>query len=236
MAVDLGLDGDQLFAAQRGVVAEIKAQPVGGDERPLLRDVAAEPLAKGRVEQVRRRMIGAELGATAGIDREDDGVADGDPPGGDLAKMDMELAELLCGVGNGERQPGRGHRSGVARLPARFAVERGLVGDDGDGFARIGRPDADAVADKRDDRALTVVARIPGELGRAGRFEDVEPHRGGRALTRARPCRARRAALLGHRRVEAGSVDADAAVAERILGQVVGKAEGVVELERDFAW
>ena len=51
------------------------------------------------------------------------------------------------------------------------------------------------------------------------------------------PFQAARAArlLLGHRRIEAGAIDAEALRAQRILGQVIGKAERVVELERGLA-
>src|SRR3546814_945135 len=47
--------------------------------------------------------------------------------------------------------------------------------------------------------------------------------------------RARRRLLLRHRRVEARAVDCDALRTQRILGQVIGKAESVVEPERDVA-
>src|SRR5262249_49001654 len=57
----------------------------------------------------------------------------------------------------------------------------------------------------------------------------------GRGLAGARPSGARILALLGHRRVEAGAVDADAARLERVLGQVEREAVRVVELERGRA-
>src|SRR5579862_9785353 len=57
----------------------------------------------------------------------------------------------------------------------------------------------------------------------------------GRGLARARPGRAGVLALLGHCRVEAVTVDRDAARLERVLGQVERKAVRVVELERGLA-
>ena len=44
--VDLGLDRPDVLLRQRPRVAEIEAQPVGSDERALLRDVLAESPAQ----------------------------------------------------------------------------------------------------------------------------------------------------------------------------------------------
>ena len=91
--------------------------------------------------------------------------------------------------------------------------------------------DAGAVLDQSDDHALALVAEIAGELGRALILGDVEPDVVRRLRARALPGGARGRLLLGHGGVEAGAVDAEALGAQRVLGEVVGEAERVVELE-----
>ena len=53
---------------QRGIVREVEAETVGRDEAALLRHVSAEPVAQCGVQQVRRRMVGAQLPAPFDID------------------------------------------------------------------------------------------------------------------------------------------------------------------------
>ena len=49
---------------------EVEAQPIRRDQRAFLRDVIAEHLAQRLVQQMRRRMVGADLSAARVIDRE----------------------------------------------------------------------------------------------------------------------------------------------------------------------
>ena len=51
-------------------VAEVEAQAVGRDERALLGDVIAEHLAQRLVQEMRRRMVGADGRAARVIDGE----------------------------------------------------------------------------------------------------------------------------------------------------------------------
>jgi hypothetical protein len=120
-------------------------------------------------------------------------------------------------------------------LAAGFAVKGRLVGEDDNAVALPGLLDARAVLDKRGDDALAGGAGIAGELGAALLLGDVEPDVIAGALTRALPGGASGRLLLGHGGVKAGAIDAEALGAESILGEVVGEAVSVVELERDPA-
>ena len=93
MGVDVGLDGLDVLAAQRLGVREVEAEIVGRDEAALLRDMLAEPVAKRRVEQVRRAMVGADLVAAFGVDRLVDGIADRELALLDPGEQRMKLAE-----------------------------------------------------------------------------------------------------------------------------------------------
>ena len=54
------LDPLELVGGHRLGMREVEAQPVGRDQRALLRDVIAEHLAQRLVQQMRRRMVGAD--------------------------------------------------------------------------------------------------------------------------------------------------------------------------------
>ena len=64
---------------------------------------------------------------------------------------------------------------------------------------------------------------------------EVEPQILAGLVARALPGGAGQSLLLGHGGVEAGAVDVQAAGAQRVLGQIIGEAEGVVELEGGLA-
>ena len=61
--VDLALHDGDVLGRQRLGVAEVEAQAVGRDQRALLRHVRAEPAAQRLVQQVGRRVVGADGGA-----------------------------------------------------------------------------------------------------------------------------------------------------------------------------
>ena len=153
----------------------------------------------------------------------------------DLDLVDDQVAEPLLRVEHVEPQAGREHQPGVADLAARFAVERRLVEDEPAALAAPERTDLGAVAHDRARHALGGLGLVAEELGRAEPLAQSEPHRLGRRLARAGPGLARLGALALHRRGEAVVVDAHAARAQRVLGQVEREAVGVVELERDLA-
>ena len=154
----------------------------------------------------------------------------------DLRPQHVKLAERLRRVLNFADEAFESSQfSGVADLAAALAVEGRLVEQDLDGLADLGVLDALAVLDDRQDDALALVARIAGELGRAIFLDKVEPDVLARLRAGALPGGARLRLLLGHRGVEAGAVDLQPSRAQRVLGQVVGEAESVVELERGLA-
>ena len=49
-------------------MGDVEAEPLGGDQRALLRDMIAEHDAQRLVQEVRRRMVGARRGAGGVID------------------------------------------------------------------------------------------------------------------------------------------------------------------------
>ena len=236
VVVHIGLDLRQCGRVDRARLREVEAQPFRRDQAALLRDVQAEPLAERLVQQMRRRVVGADAVATRTVDRQVQRVADGDfafAHGRDVRPQPPEIFPRILDL---PQDAGRGERSRVADLPAALGVEGRLVDDDLDRLAGRGAVHPRAVLDDRDDLALAFLRRIADELRPARAFRNVEPHIVGGALAGPLPGGAGGAFLFGHRRVEPGAVDAEALRAECILGQIVGKPERVVELERRFTW
>jgi hypothetical protein len=75
-------------------VREVEAQPVGRDQRALLRDVGAEHLAQRLVQQMGGRVVGADRRAARVIDHQVDDVADLQRALLDLPEMHEQVAEL----------------------------------------------------------------------------------------------------------------------------------------------
>ena len=71
------LDIRNLLRSERGGVREVEAQAVGRDQRALLRDMTAQPVSQRRVQQVRRRVIGADRITARDVDRQLHRVAAG---------------------------------------------------------------------------------------------------------------------------------------------------------------
>ena len=65
-----------VLGRQRLRMAEVEAQPVGRDQRALLRHMLAEPAAQRLVQQVRDRMVGAQPPPALAVDPQLDRVAD----------------------------------------------------------------------------------------------------------------------------------------------------------------
>ena len=126
-------------------------------------------------------------------------------------------------------------QAAIADLAARLGIERRLVDDDDAALACLERLDTRAVLDERDDLARRGLGLVAEELGGAELFLELEPQRLGRGLAGARPGLARLGALALHGGGEALRIDADAAGLQRVLGEVVGEAVSVVELEGDLA-
>src|SRR5579862_8253155 len=112
-------------------MAEIEAQPVGRDERALLRHMLAEAPAQRLMQEMRHRVIGAQLRPALIINAQLDDVADLQRAMRDRAEMDEELARALLRIAHGKFAAfRREHRAGIALLAAGFGIERRLVRDD----------------------------------------------------------------------------------------------------------
>ena len=191
---------------------EIEAQPVGRDQRALLRDVIAEHLAQRLVQQMRRRMVAPDRAAAGVIDLERQRLADLERALLDRAVMHEQVAGLLLRVGHREAHAVGRHRAGVADLAAGLAVERRLVDDHRAGLAGLQLGDFLAVADERRDDAFGGLGLVAEELGRAELLAERKPRGRSRGLARSPTTRrAPSGLLLLHRRVEGVEIDADAA-------------------------
>ena len=126
--VHFGLDRFDVLARHRRGVREVETEIVGLDQRALLRDVLAQTVAQRRMQQVRRRMVGADLGAAHAVDLQFGDVADLGRPRDHLADMREHIAGALLHVVDAET-PAAGEEdlALVARLAAAFGVERRLV-------------------------------------------------------------------------------------------------------------
>ncbi len=214
---------------------EVETQPVGRDQRALLRHVIAEHLAQRFVQQMRRRMVFPDRAAAVMIDFERERGADLERAFLDDTDVHEHVAEVLLRVGDLEAHAIGRHHPGIADLAAGLAVERRLVEHDGAAVAFFQRIDFLAVAHERGDDAFGAFGLVAEEFGAADFFADAEPHRLVGGLAGARPRRARLLALLLHGVGEGRDIDADAARPQRVLGEIERKAVGVVQRERGHA-
>ncbi len=144
--------------------------------------------------------------------------------------------QLLLRVLDGEaRALGARDGAAVADLAAGLGIERRLVDDDDAALALLQLLHPRAVLDQRHDLARGRFGLVAEELGGAELLFQLEPERIGRGLAGAGPGFPRLGALALHGRGKALRVDAKPARFQRVLGQVVGKAVSVVELEGDLA-
>ena len=216
-------------------MGEVEAQPVGRNQRALLRHVIAQHLAQRLVQKVRGRMISPDAATAGMIDFQRERGADFERALLDGSRMDEHVARLLLGVGDGKVHAVAAHDAGVADLTAGLGVKRRLVEDDGAALPGPQRIDLLAVLHQRDNDALVGFGLVAQELARAGFFAQAEPDRLGGGVARAGPGGARLLALALHGGVEAFGIDGDAARLERVLGEVEWKPVGVVERKGGFA-
>ena len=181
-------------------------------------------------------MIGARRITPRRINRQQNRISALDRSGLNPALMRVQAPQRLGSVSYRDTQPrdGRDHAS-IAGLPAALAVERRLVGQHGDLLARAGGLHFFALLHQSDHDALAARRVIACEFARPLALGNVEPHFAVRRLARSLPRRPRRRFLLRHRRVKTGPVHRDAARPQRVFGQVIRKAERVIELERRCA-
>jgi hypothetical protein len=123
------LDLLQLLGRDRLGMREVEAQAVGRDQRALLRHVIAEHLAQRLVQQMRRRMVGADCRAARVIDLERERVPTFSVPCSTVPAVHEHVARPLLRVGDARATPSA-VIAGIADLSAGLAVERRLVEHD----------------------------------------------------------------------------------------------------------
>ena len=112
-------------ARHRARLAEVEAQPVGGDQRALLRHVLAEMAAQRGVQQVGGGVGAADAVAARGVDLQLDGVADRERAALERADMDEQVAQPLLRVGDPDDGVAGADGAGVADLAARIRRRTG---------------------------------------------------------------------------------------------------------------
>ena len=220
----------QIVAGERLRIAEVEAQPVGGDQRALLFDMIAEHVAQRRVQQVGGGVIQGDVRPARGVDAGANAVVRIERAG-DHAPVVQVLAAALGGVFDFEdRAVLAAQGSGVADLPAGLGVERRGVEHDDAGVAFVKAFDGAAVAEQSDDAGIALGSGVASE-----RHGGIHAHALLGVGVEAGACPAA-GALRFHGAVEAALVDAQASFASDIGGHVRRKAVGVVELEHRLAW
>ena len=180
-------------------------------------------------------MVGAHLAAALVVHLELDLGAKPRPARHDLAEMDEQPVGLLLRVGDHDLEAVAADRAGVADLAARFAVERRLVDHHRNLGPFGGRIHGLAVAHHCRDHAFCLFRRVAEELGGAKPVAQFVPDGFRGRLAGAGPAGAGLGLLPLHGVGEAGDVDRNAALAQRILREVERKAVGVVEPEGRLA-
>ena len=234
--VHLRLDGGDLGRIERFRMREIEAQPLLRDQRAFLCHVIAKMVPQRGMDQMRRRVVRADRIAAFDIDAEVNGITHRYAAAAHLPVMRVKAAERFRRVFDFDRQAMiAGNRPGIAALSAALAIERRLVGQHRDVLAAIGRGHFPAIDHERDDPTLAFRGRVACKFRCAFALGDVEPDLAVGCCARTLPRGTCRRFLLCHGGVESVAVHADTAIAQGILGQIIGKAIGVVELERGFA-
>ena len=225
LGVDQGLDLADLRIGDRRVVREVEARALGVDQRALLLHMRAQHLAQRLVHQVRGAVVAHGPRAALGVDAGDEAVADLDLAFDDAALVAEHRGLDLGRVFDDHARARVAQLAGVADLAAALGIERRVVEHDDHVVAGAGAVHRRAVdVDRRDLAVLAdqVLVAVEGGVGAAvgQALRQLELARGARLL-----------ALAGHRGVEAGFVDGDAALAADVGRQVEREAEGVVQLE-----
>ena len=209
-------------------VREVEAQPIRSDERPSLLNVAAEHLAKRRVQQVGRRMVARRVPARALFDGRVDLVPDPDPPFRGNPVVD-DRARARAGVGHLEAPPRTAQVPPVSDLSPALRIEGGALQDHRAVVLGVERLDGLVVHVQADHPRPVAEPVVSGELARALDLVPPVVHRR-EAAAGPRPL-----ALGGHLPLEALVVHGEPALASHVGHEVFGKAERVVEAEHDLA-
>src|SRR3546814_13112120 len=123
--------------------------------------------------------------------------------------MRVQPAERLASVENvsGQTFIGR-YGPCIAHLATAFAIERRLISDDDDLFARRGSIDCSTVPDERNHLPLSFGGCIAGEFSASRIFSNVEPDFVRRLFAGPLPRSSSGGPLLGHGGIESGAVAA----------------------------
>ena len=195
-------------------MAEIEAQPIGRDERTLLRHMRAEHALQRGMQKMRRRMVGARGAAALAIDLEIDRIADREfalgrssttctcsAPSFFSVSIDTAFGAFGDFDRARDRRPGRRIRRRTAsgwrgsersRRPSRFSTRCAVLHDS-------------------DDRAFGFLGVVAQKFRVAEFVADREPQRS--VAASPEPAQALRASArcLRHRGIEAVCIDGDAA-------------------------
>ncbi len=209
-------------------MAEVEAQPVGGDERAGLLDVLAQHPAQGRVQQMGGRVIESRRLACSGVHDERHRVPLAQTAGGHAALMDDDAGRVLDGGVDPHLAPGADDAADVADLAAGLGVEGRALGDQ---VELAARPDLRRFALPLHEEHRTRLGRQQ-VVAHKLRFEAAR----GQALVSVRDAReARHGAGLGalplHLALEPVHIEGHAPVTHHVAHDVHREPVSVVELE-----
>ena len=176
LLVDQVLDSLELLGGQSLEVREVKAQVLGRHQRAGLRDVLAQDLLKGGVEQVRGGVVAAQEATALGVERGGNSGTDSQRAIGNVRDVGIQ-AVVVLGVGNGQNNALGGKLAGIALLTTHLGIERGAVEHNLDVLAGGSGLDGLAVAHDGDNLgALDHIVVIAVELGRSDLVGKLNPH------------------------------------------------------------
>lgn len=226
LGIDDGFHAGDLLGRHGRVVREVEAGLVGVDQRAALLHVGAQHFAQGLVHQVRGRVVAHRAGATHRIHARQQGIADLQRAGLERAVMAEHAGLDLEGVGHREPHAASLQQAGVAHLAAGLGIERGGIEHHDRVLARRHLLDLGTLDIQRrhlDAAQFEVLVAFEARLGAfvAQALGHLELARGARLL-----------ALALHRRLEAGHVHLDLALATDVGGEINRKAVGVVQREQ----
>src|SRR5690606_28028303 len=176
-------------------------------------------------------MVGAQLGSAGVVDFQLHGYPRLDGAARNLAEVDEEPIGLLLRVADLDRETLAAYRAGVTHLAAGFAVEGGLVDNNGDVLASLRGVDLRTFLHQGQDYALGLLRVVAQEFGGAQLLAQRKPDRLRRGFARARPIGPGFGSLALHRIVETVQIYGNPALAQRILRKIQRKAVGVIQLE-----
>ena len=128
------------------------------------------------MKQMRGGMVGARGAAALTVDAQLHRLAKLEFAARHLHDVDMQSAQLLLGVDDlAFAAMAREDRAPVADLPAGFAIERRLVGEDAHRLARLCAVHTRTVLDDGDDRAFGLFGVVAEEFGGAQFLAQLEP-------------------------------------------------------------